>query len=172
MIEFSRSIESQQTRVDRTISKRTKNSYRFEANFAKRCSRKGWIVVPGNVLATYLLGPQDLRNAYFRKNSKLINKAINIAGLEEPLISFLEEHLCEPSDDYPDELLKVYGLPDFIILTPFDVRPFWVEVKSGSSKMSPRQRLIKSLLENIGFRVLIYLGGRISTFEKQLRNAH
>lgn len=154
---------------DEKISRRTKNANTFEARFAKQCSKKGWIIVPSNVLATYLLKTTRLRNEYFRKNSQLIAKAIRLARLKISLLDFLEENRCEPDTFYPNELTKVYGLPDFVLLTPFDKKPLWVEVKYGSSKLSPNQRKAKEILEDMGFRVLLYRGGRVSAFEKQLR---
>lgn len=152
------------------ISKRTKDAISFEAQFAKACWRRGWLIVPSNVLATYLLKTTRIRNDYFRNNSKLISNAIRRTGLKNLLLDFFVANMCEPDTFYPNELTKVYGLPDFVILTPYDKKPIWVEVKSGSSKLSPNQRRAKEWLEDIGFKVLLYRGGRISVFEKQVRS--
>ena len=151
------------------VSKRTKNAKRFENSFLSRCTKKGWVIEKGNIFANYILFPKRVRNKFARKKSKILCKAIEMNGLYKSLKNLFGDNLCEQSDYYPDEIRKVYGVPDFIILTPHHKLPDWVEVKYGTSKLSSIQRVIKNDLELMGFRYYIFRGGSISAFERLLR---
>src|SRR3989304_6922126 len=113
---------------NRIISRRNATAREFEDSFLSRCDKKGWIIEKGNLFATYLLSQEHLRNRLARKKSKLLHKAIRIAGLAEQLECLLDDNLCEQNEFYPDEAFKIHGLPDFIMLTAHDKLPIWVEV--------------------------------------------
>ena len=118
----------------------------------------------------YLINP----NYIGRKRVKwgeleLIEGAIKRVRLMKALMALLLKHgwgytkYYNEDDDEDDFKVGTYGLPDFIILTASSKKPFWVEVKSGSAKMKPKQILMKNMLEEIGFKVFLYRGGRISS---------
>ena len=152
------------------ISRRNISALKFENSFLSRCDKKGWIIEKSNLFATYLLSPNQLRNRLARKKSKLLYRAISAAGLDDQLECLFDDNLCEQNEFYPDDAFKIYGLPDFIILTPYDELPIWVEVKYGTSKLSPIQKKMKRKLELMGFRYYIFRGGSISAFERQLKS--
>jgi hypothetical protein len=150
------------------VSNRVKNAYEFEKDFARKCRRKKWVVQKGDLLAMYLLYPSRIVRKRVRWDQlKLIDNAINMAGLKKKFMKLINKPGIGYSKYENEDKVGAYGLPDFVILTLNSKMPLWVEVKFGSAIMRPRQMLMKILLEEIGFKVFLYRGGRMSKLEEQ-----
>lgn len=164
---------------NQVVSNRTKDAYLYEKRFAKLCRRRKWVIQKTDLFVMYLINP----NYIGRKRVKWgelesIEKAIKSVRLMKALMALLLKHgwgytkTYNEDDDEDEFKVGTYGLPDFIILSPSSKTPFWVEVKSGSAKMKPKQILMKSKLEDIGFKVFLYRGGRISYLKDKIEQRY